>query len=139
MNDVITKESCDNCRNNFQRQITESIRVSEKRLDAHANQIDHVDKLMERVVALQEVQTKQLDASEKRLQIVEKQMVEIAQSKKEPSEAKESKAERKEPIWKEKWFFFIVVTLCVILVLIVGAAVGQNMLKEYIEYLKSVK
>lgn len=135
MDNSVTKDTCDKCMADMQRQISENGRVAEKRLDAHADQIDRVDKLMERVITLQEVQTRQLEASEKRLQLLEKQVAEMAQEKKD----KPIQDNKKEPFWKEKWFSLVMITACIILVIIVGAAVGQNVLKEYVDYLKTIK
>ena len=41
-------------------------------------------------------------------------------------------------IWKQPWFKYIIITLCIIAVVIVGAAIGINALKEWADVAKGV-
>lgn len=39
-------------------------------------------------------------------------------------------------VWKQPWFKYIIITLCIIAVVIVGAAIGINALKEWADVAK---
>lgn len=119
----LCKEYRDSCSSMFLRELGEMRRISEKRLDAHAQQNDKQDVLLKRVVTIQELLAKQGETSEKRLQLVEKQMTsyqQIQQSmQKEVNAIQEAilrndKIKNTAPIWKEKWFGVLIVIAALI-------------------------
>lgn len=142
-NDVMLLR-CKECREAMTKQIDEVKRVSEKRLDAHANQVDMMDKLLVEVVTLQKMQLRNQELQEARLRALEDQMLKhvTEEAVENDSRTMEERSIEKSsiaaglPWWKEKWFFFVVLTACIILVALVGAAIGQNLLKDYVEAIK---
>jgi Fe2+ transport system protein B len=146
--DDVTRGDCKDFRNNCSaavlREIREVGRISEKRLDAHADQLDRQDRLMERVVTIQEQLAEQSVTAEKRLQLLEKQVALQQQSEetlqKEVASVQlahqrlmaqqqikeEEKEKTKSPIWKEKWFGICMIIILLIIATAFGAAMGQN-------------
>ena len=135
---------CKECKEAMTKQIEEVRRVSEKRLDAHADQADTMDKLLIEVVTLQKIQLKNQELQEARLRSLEDQVLkhatELAVEKEVKSRepTKSSCTPAGSPWWKEKWVCIIVITVCVILVSLVGAAIGQSILSDYLGVIKPV-
>lgn len=137
---------CKECKEAMTKQIEEVRRVSEKRLDAHADQADTMDKLLIEVVTLQKIQLKNQELQEARLRSLEDQVLKHAT---ELAVEKEAKARESRPSassctpsgspwWKEKWVCIVVITVCVILVSLVGAAIGQSLLADYLDAMKAI-
>lgn len=124
---LIDRDACKDCRENFTKKIDEMQRVTEKRLDAHADQNDKLDRLLVEVVTLQKIQLTNQGLQEQRIKNLEIDAIKVAATTVANSEAEKSK-QSGVPFWREKWFSIFIITSCIILIVLVGAAIGQNIL-----------
>ena len=118
-------DACDKCREDIMKQLAGLWEQSDKFASAitelkviSATQmtiLSQTNKILENQVTRQDRQEERTD-----------RIVERAASSKVPEERS----------WKQPWFKYIIITLCVITVVIVGAAIGINALKEWAEVAK---
>lgn len=81
------------------------------RVDARVEETNHVKEKLNRLIAEHEISFCNYKNS---------------------SECKDnSNAESKSSIWKEKWFSIAIITGCVILVVVVGSAIGVNIFEKW--------
>jgi copper chaperone CopZ len=119
MSDENVKEkTCGVCRKDLDKQLEKV----DTRLGHHDAEIVDLKLISEQLLVLQKQNTKIIEELQKKL------------------EAKPEKDESSgfAKIAEQNWFKYIIITACIVTVLIVGAAIGQNALNDYLELIKSI-
>ncbi len=65
------------------------------------------------------------------------QRLDFAQNKKE--EKLEVKPDTAPKMWQAPWFKYVVVTACIVAIVVIGAAIGNNLLDKYIQAMAILK
>lgn len=134
----VSRETCKTCKENINKRIDELNRITEKRLDAHAGEIGDLKIIGERLTLVSEQNTQLLkELRQKHDEDVKEIKAEIKEELKSESDGDHN--EKKQSYWDTeagkqtpKW---IVIGFIVIIVVIVAALVGTNL----IELLKAAK
>jgi hypothetical protein len=111
--DIVSKSTCEA----VQKDIRGQIDNHKNRLDKHSEEIDDLRHLVDKLTVIEEQNAK---------------LLEIAMGGSKPSHP-DSK------VWQQPWFKYVVITGCVVVVILIGAAVGDNVLDKYIEAMKLLK
>lgn len=140
---AMNKEDCRDHRGSLLQQLQKAEDMINSRLSFHDEQIAMQNKLLERLIALQDVAAKQTETSEARLRMLEKQQVGLQievntvqkallerEKRESESERRKQQAIKEQPIWKEKWFGPAILILLIIFAGIIGVAIGQNLLSH---------
>ena len=113
----VKKETCSVCRRDLDKQLE---RV-ETKLGHHDSEIIDLKLISEQLLTLQKQNSKIIEELQKKHEA-------------KPEDAITGFAK----IADQTWFKYIVITICAVIVLIVGAAIGQNALNDYLEVIKSI-
>jgi coenzyme F420-reducing hydrogenase alpha subunit len=103
-NEVVSKETCKECKTSFQKQIDELSRVTEKRLDSHADDIKELTRISDRMVDLMSDVRDQNKIQSKRMDDYEKHVIALENAIKINSaeQTAEDQANEKVEVAKEK-------------------------------------
>ena len=102
-----------------------------------------LDKQLEKVdtrLGNHDVEIIDLKLISEQLLVLQKQNAKIIEEIQKKYEVKPEKTELTsfDKIAEQNWFKYIIITVCIVTVLIVGAAIGQNALNDYLEVIKSI-
>lgn len=134
---VITDKDCSKCREQIMNELR-SMSTDHEKYEAailelkiissqQAQTQQQISKLLEKVEAKQTQMEERLNEMEKRHLREENERLQRENEKlKKESKLGSSSNGGKQPIWKEKWFVYPVITLCIVIIAIVGVAIGTN-------------
>lgn len=118
MSEPVQKENCEVMMGAIKDQITNN----KARLDKHSDQIDDLFHIVDRLSAIEEQNNRLLEIALER--------EEVGCTPVHTTEAK---------VWQQPWFKYIVITGCIVVIMVIGAAVGNNVLDKYIEAMRIVE
>jgi predicted ribosome quality control (RQC) complex YloA/Tae2 family protein len=128
MEGFVSARECSVCRNNADKQDG----VTERRLNKHSDEIQDLTRISDQLTQLMSSMVETQNKMDKRLEAIEKLQLEMEIEK----EAKE-KAESKKPRWYEtKIGEWVIKTSVLLIIFVVGAAIGQDLIPDLLKVFK---
>lgn len=110
--EYVSKENCEVINGS----IKEQLKNNKDRLDKHSEQIDDLFHIVDRLSAIEEQNNRLLGIA-------------LGSEDNKPTQVGPK-------VWQQPWFKHVVITGCIVVIIVIGAAVGNNILDKYIEAMR---